>query len=343
LTCHAGWLILVRSIASQEVPMPKPRFLAALTGAFALGLVLLSAPAALAQDIGGVDTGASDSYAIGARDELNRNIDGALSDAGRVSARDRAIRLREDAAAARAAAVLAGVTCQISEAVLVGQTDDGFNLYEAACATGPGYLITESAPPVATGCVVANTAAAHALAADPAARPLATCTLSANRNIDAAITAYAGAAGIACDVDEGRAIGQVGDRAIYEIGCAGRDGYRITETETGWSKIACLAVVNAGSTCAFTTPAEQHATLQALLADTEGAACVVDGGRYMGASANGTYYEARCSGAEGYIFRVRDGATEAFPCAAALGLAGGCTLTPVAAAASARTDPASEP
>ena len=47
----------------------------------------------------------------------------------------------------------------------------------------------------------------------------------------------------------------------------------------------------------------------------------------MGASANGTYYEARCAGADGYIFRVRDDATEVFACADAEGIGGGCILT----------------
>lgn len=313
--------------------MPRSRFFTAMTGALALGLMLFSAPVALAQDGPTVDTGARDPFAIGDRSEYFRNWDSSLSEFARESERQRDQRLGDEAAAARAAAAQAGVTCEVTEAILLGKTDDGLDLYEAACAAGPGYLITASAPPTATGCVVANTAAAHALVVNPAARPPATCTLPANLNVDAAIAAYARDAGVPCTVDEGRAIGQVGARAIYEIGCAGRDGYRITETETGWSKISCLAVVKAGSTCAFTTEAEQNATLQALLVDTDGAACVVDGGRYMGASANGVYYEARCSGAEGYIFRVKDGAAEAFPCAEAQGVAGGCTLSSIATAA----------
>ncbi len=289
----------------------------------------LSASPGLAQDgvLGGVDTGAADTYAIGGRDAYFREMDTALREFSRESTRERTERLRDEDAAARAAATEAGVTCQVTEAIRLGLTDDGLDLYETACASGPGYLITASTPPAATGCVVANTAARHALATDPQARPPASCTLPANLDVDAAIAGYAREAGIACTVDEVRAIGQVGDRAIYEIGCAGRDGWRITPSETGWDRIACLAVVNAGSTCAFTTRAEQLATLRAYLAGTPGQDCVVDDGRYMGASANGVYYEARCSGAEGYIFRVKDGATEAFACAEAQGIAGGCRLT----------------
>ncbi|MBU1347959.1 MAG: hypothetical protein KKA16_13550 [Alphaproteobacteria bacterium] len=303
-------------------------FATGLSAAFALAILLL-APSAFAQDgyIGGVDTGAKDSFAIGALAEYNRNLDTALSDAARETGRERATRLKDEEAAGRAVAAESGVTCEVSEAILLGKTDDDVEVYEAACATGPGYLVTASTPPVAVGCVVANTAAAHAIATNPTVRPPAACTLPANLNVDAAIADYAREAGIGCTVDEVRAIGQVGSRAIYEIGCAGRDGYRITPSETGWDKVACLVVVNAGSTCAFTTPAEQLASLHALLADTPAADCVVDGGRYMGASANGTYYEARCAGADGYIFRVRDDATEVFACADAEGIGGGCILT----------------
>lgn len=306
------------------------RLLTTLSIIMAMGL-----PAApvMAQDGPTVDTGARDPFAIGERGAYFRNWDSALTDFARESDRQRAERLRADDAAGRALAARAGVTCQISEAILLGRTDDGLDVYEAACGTEPGYMLTASTPPVVTSCIVANTAAAHALAADPTARAPGACTLPSNLNVDAVMAAYAREAGVTCLVDEGRAIGQVGDRAIYEIGCAGRDGYRITPGETGWDKVSCLVVVNAGASCAFTTPAEQYATLQALLEGTDGAACVVDGGRYMGASANGTYYEAKCSGAEGFIFRVKDGTTEAFRCADAQGVAGGCRLTQTAAAA----------
>ncbi|RZJ82605.1 MAG: hypothetical protein EON88_30160 [Brevundimonas sp.] len=301
--------------------------------AAAMMLGLMFASPSLAQGVGGVNTGAADSYAIGGRDEYFRNMDTALRDFSRESERDRAERLRTEAAAARAAATAAGVACQVTEAVQIGQTQGGLKLYETACASGPGYLIATTTPPTATGCVVANTAARHFLAANPQGQPPTSCTLPANLNVDAAIAGYARDAGIDCTVDEVRAIGQVGSRAIYEIGCAGRDGYRITPSETGWDKISCFAVVNSGSTCAFTTQDEQFATLRAYLTETPAAGCQVDGGRYMGASANGVYYEAKCSGAEGYIFRVKDGRTEAFPCAEAQGIAGGCRLTTAVAAA----------
>ena len=299
-----------------------------LSGAVALVLFLLIAPGALAQTAPpGPVVNPSDTFNMGTGSEYLRNLETALSDAARESSREAAARLREDAAIARRVAAAAGVSCEISEAKRIGRTDDGIDVYETACGTASGYLVAASEPPVATSCVVANTAAAHALTLDPTAPPPASCTLDGNLSVDAAIAGFARAAGVPCAVDEGRAIGLVEGRAIYEIGCAGRDGYRITEDEDGWSKISCLAVVRAGSTCALTTSAEQVATLQALLAGTEAASCVVDAGRYVGASANGTYYEARCEGAPGYIFRVKDDATEVFACADATGLAGGCTLT----------------
>lgn len=318
--------------------MTRATLLTALLLILALGGLLPASPSLAQTGPVGPVTNPADSFGMGANNEYRRNIDKALSDAARESEREMATRLRDDATAARAAATGAGVTCEVTEAILLGRTDDGLNLYETACASGPGYLVTASEPPVATGCVIANTAAAHALEANPSARPPASCTLPANLNVDAAMAGYAAAAGVTCVVDEGRAIGQVEGRAIYEIGCAGRDGARIAETATGWSRIPCLAVVRAGSTCAFTTTAEQYATLAEMLGGTAGAGCVVDGGRYMGASANGTYYEAKCSGAEGYVVRVRDGASEAFACAEATGVGGGCTLTPVASTVPAPTN-----
>ena len=307
-----------------------------LFSAAALLCGLMFASPSLAQVGGGgvgVNTGASDPYAIGGRDEYFRNMDMALRDFSRETSRERAERLRLEAAAARVAVTESGVDCQVTEAIQIGQTTDGIKLYEAACASGPGYLVATTTPPQATSCVVVNTAARHFLAANPQEQPPASCTLPANLNVDAAIAGYAREAGIDCTVDEVRAIGQVGNRAIYEIGCAGRDGYRITPSETGWDKISCFAVANAGSPCAFTTRDEQFATLRAYLAGTPAADCQVDGGRYMGASANGVYYEAKCANTTGYIFRVKDGQTQVFPCAEAQGIGGGCRLTAVVAAA----------
>ena len=316
--------------------MVRVRFIPSLVGALAVVLTLASTSPVLAQSApptggGGSGPGIPDVLGIGGAPERIRNFDSAVAAANRESDRERAVRLRNETNAGKALAARAGVACPASEAVLIGKTDAGFDLYETACVSGPGYLITDTETPSVMGCVVANTAAAR-VAADPTAVPPATCTLPSNQNVAAAIVAYAQEAGVACQIDESRAIGQVGARAVYEIGCAGRDGYRITQTETGWSKITCLAIVNGGSNCAFTTQQEQNATLTAFLADTEARSCVVDGGRYMGSSANGTYYEAKCSGAEGYVFRVKDGVTEAFPCATAQGVGGGCRLTAVAAA-----------
>ncbi len=73
--------------------------------------------------------------------------------------------------------------------------------------------------------------------------------------------------------------------------------------------------------------------MKARLAGTDAAACQVDGGRFMGANANGAFYEARCAGSDGFIFHVKDEVTDrVIPCAIAAPIGGGCTLTPVRAA-----------
>jgi hypothetical protein len=161
------------------------------------------------------------------------------------------------------------------------------------------------------------------------ATPTPTCKLAANQNTDALIAGFAQAAGITCAIDAGAPVGLADGKTVYEVGCPGLDGYRIEESATGWTSTPCLTIVSAGGTCRFTTPEEQYATVKAMLANTEAADCLVDGARHMGGNANGQFYEAKCSGAEGYILRVKDNATEqVYRCAIAQPIGGGCTLTP---------------
>ena len=257
----------------------------------------------------------------------------ALASATTASAQNRraarAPTAEQNVAAAQVVATAAGLSCQVTEATLLGKTDgDNADFYEAACATGPGYLLVASTPPQSFDCVLLAAQARDNPAATPAeATP--TCKLAANQNTDALIAGYAQAAGVPCTIDAGAPVGLSEGKTVYEVGCPGTDGYRIEEEATGWTKSACLTIVSAGGTCRFTTPDEQYASVKTMLANTEGAACVVDGARHMGGNANGQFYEAKCSGSEGYILRVKDNATEqVYRCAIAQPIGGGCTLTP---------------
>jgi len=255
----------------------------------------------------------------------------------------------ENIAAAQAAATAAGISCQVTEANLLGTATGGAgNLYEAACATGPGYLITASTPPQVVDCVLL----AHQIAKDAAAAPAeaaparrgrrsepetksVSCTLPANQDLLGVQAAYAREAGIACQVDAATPIGVAPSGAtVYEIGCAGVDGYRINKEAAGWTKVECLKLMAANGTCAYTTTAEQSATIQALLVSTAADDCVVEQARYLGGNANGEFYEAKCGADTGYILRVKAGVTEqVYPCASAQQIGGGCKLTVVPATA----------
>ncbi len=90
-----------------------------------------------------------------------------------------------------------------------------------------------------------------------------------------------------------------------------------------------MELASANSTCRFTTPAEQAATLKGWLAGSEAAACDVTQARYMGKNANGSFYEAACNGAEGMIVRfdTARAVQQVYACSVAQQVGGGCKLS----------------
>ena len=230
-----------------------------------------------------------------------------------------------------------GTQCQITEAKLLGQTSDKTKIYEAACASGPGYIILASTPPQAMDCLVLASSAEQTRARDPNADVGSQCSLPANDNAMAVFTAFAKEAGLPCTVDQGAIIGaKPGGAIVYEIGCAGVEGAQINKAASGWEVASCMELVSANASCRFTTPAEQVATLKGWLAGSEAAACDISQARYMGKNANGSFYEAACNGADGLIarFDTAQAVQQVYPCATAQQIGGGCklTTTPPAAA-----------
>lgn len=243
------------------------------------------------------------------------------------------------------AVLAAGSTaCEVTEARFLGQSAEQAKIYEAACAGAPGYIIVASTPPQIVDCVIlAHSASAAAPApaapgAAAAAAPAAsspTCALPANQDIQGFLKAYATQAGVPCTVDEAKVRGQSGDGAVvYEIGCAGVDGYWIEKGASGWEKTECIQVISQNSTCQFTTPAEQAATVKSWLTGSEAAACDVQQVRLMGQNANGRFIEMTCAGAEGFIIRqnAEHAVQQVYPCATAQQIGGGCKLTTTAPA-----------
>jgi hypothetical protein len=240
-------------------------------------------------------------------------------------------------AAAQVAVTAAGLDCQVTEAISPGVTAEQTRTFEAACASGPGYIVVASTPPQTFNCLELAGSAATARALDPAADVGQQCMLPGNQNGLAVIGDWARSQGVTCTIDEAIAIGKSDDNnVVYEIGCAGADGYWLEKVGTGWKLQDCLQIASVGGTCRFTTAQEQAEGFKAKLAGTEAAGCDVAQVRLMGQNANGRFYEAKCSAAgQGYIARVNnEGVTQQiYPCATAQRIGGGCTLTPAPAAA----------
>lgn len=239
--------------------------------------------------------------------------------------------------AAQAQATAAGLDCQVTEATSPGVTAEQTPIYEAACANGPGYIVIGSAPPQTFDCIELAGTAYTARLRDPAADVGQQCVLPANQNGLAVISGWARDAGVTCTVDEAVAIGKSDENnTVYEVGCAGVDGYWLEKVGTGWKLQDCLQILSVNGTCRFTTAKEQADGFKPKLAGTDAAACDVTQVRLMGANPNGRFYEAKCAAdGEGYIARLNTaGVTEQiYPCATAQRIGGGCTLTPAPAAA----------
>lgn len=248
-------------------------------------------------------------------------------------------------AEAQAILTTAGATCEITEVNLRGRTADQIGVYETVCAGGPGYILIGSTPPMAIDCVLLSGQAAIDRARDPAADVGTQCALPANADIRGFIATYAKAAGVSCDIDEAISIGKSSKGAyVYEVGCRDQDGFWIEQAGASWAKTECIVVVSQSGVCKFTTPQEQAMTLKTRLAGSPAEVCDVQQARYMGANANGAFFEAKCGAGDGYIVRLspENAVQQTYPCAEATRIGGGCTLTTVAAATPPATAPATQ-
>ena len=305
------------------------KLLALIGGAMALRLI--SAQPALAQiapdDRGGVDERANSDRIVPRRErDRNRNPQQAAPVAAPTP--------EENRAAAQAMLTAAGVTCQVSEAALLGVTADQYTTYEAVCAGGPGYLAVASTPPQTFNCLELAGQAETTRMRDPAADVGQQCTLPVNLDPVPLLTTYARAAGVDCTIDKGAAIGKsTAGNLIYEIGCADRDGYWLEQAAEGWVATPCWDLALQQDTCRYSTEAETKGAWGTVLAGTAAAACDVQEARRVGRDAQGlTVYEVKCGAGDGYFARVGTTYTaqRVHTCAEAATIAGGCTLTAAA-------------
>lgn len=239
-------------------------------------------------------------------------------------------------AAAQVQLTAAGISCTLTEARSPGMIGE-FQVIEAACADAEGWLLIASTPVQAFGCIELAGTAAIVRSRDPNADVGQQCMLPANQNGLAVIGRWATEAGATCTIDEAVAIGKsAANNTVYEVGCAGANGYWLEKLATGWDLKDCTLVTSMGGSCRFTTAQEQADSFEAKLAGTDAATCDVTQVRMMGSNPNGSFYEAKCAAdGEGFIARVNnEGVTQqVYPCATAQLIGGGCTLTPTTAAA----------
>ena len=233
-------------------------------------------------------------------------------------------------ASAQVIATAAGVSCQVTEAAELGLTVAQEAAYEAACATGPGYILIASTPPQAVDCVLLNGQAGIVRAADPEADVGQQCALPANQNVVAVIQTYATEAGLDCTVDEASAIGKTDEgNLMYEVGCLNKDGYWLEKTPAGWTTTACWELIGRRTTCRFTAATESYGAWKDILAGTSAAACDVQQTRLMGKdSAQLTIYEIKCASGDGYLARVGADrrAQRIHTCEEAVNIGGGCQI-----------------
>ncbi|WP_339914992.1 hypothetical protein [uncultured Brevundimonas sp.] len=233
-------------------------------------------------------------------------------------------------ASAQLIATAAAINCQVTEAVELGLTTEQEAVYEAACATGPGYILISSTPPQGVDCVLLAGQGQIARAADPAADVGQQCTLPANQNVIAVVQAYANEAGVDCTVDRGSAIGKTSEEHLmYEVGCANQGGYWLEQTPAGWKTTACWELVGRQYTCRYTTEQQANSAWKSVLAGTDAAACDVTHSRRVGTdAAQLAIYEVKCAVGDGFFVRVGDDrhAQRVHPCAEATHIGGGCTI-----------------
>lgn len=318
--------------------MLKSPLFAAIGAAIALTAVSVSASPAMAQYT------SQEGQAQQPTDRTTREVDELQSGRTRAASDSR---IRRDAgapttiAAAQAVANAANVSCQVTEATLLGQTRERARSYEAACAAGPGYILIATTPPQAIDCVLLAGQAALDRARDPAAEIDTQCVIPQNTDVLRVLSVYAAEAGVTCAVDQGASVGKAGVNVIYEVGCNGADGYRLERQPAGWKKTECAVLLTQNGTCQFSTTAEQAATLKARIADTEAGGCDVTESRFMGSAGESAFYEAKCGAGNGYIVRFdpQFAVQQLYPCETAQRVGGGCRLTVVPAAAA----PAGQP
>jgi hypothetical protein len=238
----------------------------------------------------------------------------------------------------------AGSSCQVTDARFIGKAEDKkakstVTYYEVDCATGPGYVVqgSSAAPPVLFNCFEANT---PAQGQKEATTP---CILPGNADPKADLAPLIAKAGIQCTPTQARSIGRGKTNQFLELACQEGPGYvLVTNDNADPAKEVqaenCLSFDDqAGAIkCTLSDAKTRLAVVDRYVAEAKNN-CQVKERRYIGMSTGGsTFFETSCEDGKGYIYKVaKTGALEqAYGCAQAANILGGCKLTDARQAAS---------
>jgi len=231
----------------------------------------------------------------------------------------------------------AGLKCDVTDARFIGEDKkSATKYYEVACQQGMGFAISakKDVAPVGFTCLESS-------APGPDGKPggLA-CLLPANADPKTGLASYITKAGVACDLQNARAIGSGAKSSYFEIACKGGAGYILTTTnpvapDSEVTANSCLLYEDGGNvSCKLTDKATQLAIVDTLAAGS-GKSCAVKDKRYVLSTKTDNYFEVACQDGKGYMLQQTAGTgalAKAIDCAQASFVGGGCTLTDSVAA-----------
>ncbi len=241
---------------------------------------------------------------------------------------------------------LAKADCVPADAYLLGGTEfakaDGTKvkgqLYEVACKTGPGFIVT-SVSPTEVGQAFTCSLAAKLALKNPGSIE---CVLPENKPHYAWLNPIVQPYLPGCQISNARVIGSTSVAPLidrYEVGCGTQAGGVIDYAQLGAKAPtefkSCLVVDGTSSACEFTTKDQMAAVLKPIAAAAD-KDCQVNNTRFVGVTKenDGMFYEFGCANKAGFIVLTKLDNTfqRNIPCASAAGL-GGCKFTDAGVAA----------
>ncbi len=239
----------------------------------------------------------------------------------------------------------AKITCDPSNAYALGQTDyekpdktkvKG-TLYEIACKTGPGFIITA----VSATEVYQPFTCMMAAKVQKAKPESILCVLPENKPAYKWLTPIAQPYLPGCEISDVRMVGSTSTAPLidrYEVGCGAKVGGVIDYPQLGSTAAVefkpCILMQGSNSECTLSTAAQIAESIKPLAAKAD-PKCQVNNARFVGVSKENSsyFYEFGCSNEPGFMVQATaEGAfTRIVPCASAAGL-GGCTFTDKGAA-----------